>query len=102
MSLSWWVWLVGGVLLFVAGVGSVLVPRRRAATLERRVAWSAARAAVDRATVSRDAVSARVPEADRLLAEAELVVAGGGGAGAARTAAEYARQADSMWRAAAR
>ncbi|MBM2620752.1 hypothetical protein JIG36_35155 [Actinoplanes sp. LDG1-06] len=100
MSLSWWVWPVGVVLLCAAGVGSVLVPRLRAASLERRVAWSAARAAIDRAAVSRDAAPVTVEEAERLLAEAELVVAGGGGPAAARTATDHARRADSMWRAA--
>lgn len=100
MSSSWWVWPAGIVLLFAAGVVSVLVPRRRAASLERRTAWSAARAAIDSAAVSRDGSAATVAEADRLLSQAELVVAGGGGVEAARTAAGYARRADAMWRAA--
>ncbi|WP_229706208.1 DUF6403 family protein [Micromonospora sonchi] len=44
------------------------------------MAWSTARAAIDSATVSRDATRARVPEAERLLARAEFLAAERGGA----------------------
>jgi hypothetical protein len=74
----------------------------RSAALQRRTAWSGARAAIGTAAVSRDACPVPVAEADELLHRAELILAGRGGSAAAGTAAEYARQADRLWRAASR
>ncbi|MEU6074706.1 DUF6403 family protein [Micromonospora sp. NPDC047074] len=91
-------WSVGGALLVGAGVVTTLLPRWRARSRDQRVAWSTARAAIDSATVSRDASAGRVPEAEQLLARAELIAAGRGGAAAARAAAEHAREADRLWR----
>ncbi|MET8121591.1 DUF6403 family protein [Micromonospora sp. NPDC005189] len=99
MSHTLLVWLVGGVLLVGAGLATSLVPARRARDRERRTAWSAARSAIDTATVSRDAATSPVPAAEQLLARAELIAAAQGGATAARTAAEHAQQADRLWRA---
>ncbi|PXY33522.1 hypothetical protein DI005_09350 [Prauserella sp. PE36] len=102
MSASWSVWLVGGVVLVAAGVGSTLLPRLRARGVRRRVAWSTARAAIDSATVSRDACAARVAEAEQLLARAESIAADRGGVLAAEEAARCAERADRLWRAARR
>ncbi|KXK58913.1 hypothetical protein AWW66_27110 [Micromonospora rosaria] len=93
------VWLLGGVLLLGAGFVTALLPRWRARAQDRVVAWSAARAAIDSAAVSRDAARRPVPEAERLLARAEHLAAGRGGPTAARTATGYARRADELWRA---
>lgn len=95
----WVIWLTGGVLLVAAGTAAGLVPRWRAREHDRRVAWSAARAAIDSAQVSRDAAAHPVAEAERLMRQAELVAAAGGGADAARLAARYAERADRLWRA---
>jgi hypothetical protein len=65
------------------------------------VEWSTARAAITRAEVSRDATSAAVPEAERLLARARHLAADGGGSAAARAAADCATEADRLWREAA-
>jgi hypothetical protein len=102
LSLSWVVWAAGAMLLIAAGFLAVAVPRRRSGALERRTAWSGARAAIDTATVSRDACPVPVAEADELLSRAELILAGRGGRSAARSAADCARQADRLWRAASR
>jgi hypothetical protein len=99
---SWPIWAVGVVLLAGAGFAAVVVPRWRAAELHRRTAWSAARAAIGTATVSRDACPVPVAEADHLLARAELIAARRGGRVAAQTASGYAQRADTLWRAAAR
>jgi hypothetical protein len=93
-------WLVGVLVLVVAGFAAVLVPHRRAVTERRRTAWSDARAAIGTASVSRDASPVRVPEAEQLLTRAELVEARRGGAAAAADAAGLARRADELWRAA--
>ncbi|SCL25174.1 hypothetical protein GA0074692_1909 [Micromonospora pallida] len=95
----WLIWLGGGVLLVAAGAATTLVPRWRTRQQERRIAWSAARAAIDSAAVSRDAAPRRVAEAERLMSQAELVAADHGGVDAARLAARYAQQADRLWRA---
>ncbi|XTZ13175.1 DUF6403 family protein [Micromonospora echinospora] len=95
----WLIWLTGGVLLVAAGAAATLVPRWRTRERDRRVAWSAARAAIDSATVSRDAAPRRVAEAELLMGRAELIAAGRGGADAARLATRYAEQADRLWRA---
>ncbi|WP_341716179.1 DUF6403 family protein [Micromonospora sp. FIMYZ51] len=99
MSPSLLSWLAGGVLLLAAGLVTTLLPRRRARAERARLAWSTARAAIDSATVSRDASPARIPEAERLLARAELLAAERGGAAAASAAAEHARRADELWQA---
>lgn len=99
--MSWVIWLAGALLLVAAGFATAYVPRRRARDLRVRVAWSSARAAIDSATVSRDACLADLPQADELLARAESLAASGGGADAADEAAEVARRADQLWRAAA-
>ncbi|MFG2060918.1 DUF6403 family protein [Micromonospora sp. NPDC048871] len=98
MSPSLLIWSVGGVLLLTAGIATTLLPRLRHRTRATRVAWSRARAAIDSATVSRDATVVRLPEADRLLARAELLAAERGGTAAAEAATEHARQADRLWR----
>ncbi|SCL27826.1 DUF6403 family protein [Micromonospora inyonensis] len=95
----WLIWLTGGVLLVAAGVAATLVPRLHTRERDRRVAWSAARAAIDSAAVSRDAAPHRVVEAEQLMSRAELIAAEGGGPDAARLAAGYAEQADRLWRA---
>jgi uncharacterized protein DUF6403 len=99
--MTWVVWVLGAVVLVGAGVGATYLPRARERDLRRRGAWSAARAAVDSATVSRDAAGHAVPDADDLLTRAELLVAGHGGARAAAEALDCAERADRMWRAAA-
>ena len=99
---SWPIWLVGVVLLVGAGFAAVVVPRLRVGDLHRRTAWSAARAAIGTATVSRDACPVPVAEADQLLSRAELIAARRGGRAAAQSAAEFAQRADTLWREAAR
>lgn len=99
--MTWMVWVAGAVVLVGAGFGAAYLPRRRGLDLRRRTAWSAARAAVDSAVVSRDATTRDVPEADDLLARAELLVAGHGGPRAATEAAGCAERADRLWREAA-
>jgi hypothetical protein len=95
----WLTWLIGGLTLLAAGFAATLVPRWRAHEQGRRVAWSTARAAIDRAAVSRDAAPVRVVEAEQLLARAELIAGDRGGQRAARAAAGYAQRADRLWRA---
>ena len=87
--------MLGVVLLAAAGFGVAYLPRARARDLRRRTAWSAARAAITSATISRDAAPHEVPRADELLARAESVT---GGAGAAEEAADCARKADQLYR----
>lgn len=96
-----WVWAGGAVLLVAAGFGVTYLPRARSRALRRRTAWSAARAAIDSAAVSRDAAPHDVPEAGDLFARAELLTAGGGGEAAAEEAADCAERADRLWREAA-
>ncbi|MBB4905185.1 DUF6403 family protein [Actinophytocola algeriensis] len=93
-----WVWVVGIVLLVVAGFAAAYLPRARARALRQRTAWSAARAAIASAAISRDAVPDDVPEAGDLFARAELLVANGGGVAAAEEAADCAERADRLWR----
>jgi hypothetical protein len=95
------IWVIAGVVILAAGFGVAVVPRLRARATDRATAWSAARAAVESATVSRDACAERRAAAEEELARADAIVAAGGGARAARTAAEHARRADRLWRAAA-
>lgn len=101
-DVTWLLWVVGAVVLVAAGVVVVYVPRRRGQDLDRRVAWSSARAALDAAAVSRDAAAHPVPEADELFTRAELLAARRGGAAAAAQVADCATRADRLWRAAAR
>jgi hypothetical protein len=96
--MSWLIWPIGGLLLLAAGVLTVLLPRLRARTLVRATAWSSAHAAIDTATVSRDASPVRVGEAEQLLTRAELIAAARGGRSAARAATECAQRADRLWR----
>ena len=93
-----WLWPFGLLVLFAAGVITVLPSRLRAADLRRRTAWSSARAAIEAAGISRDAARAEVPEAEQLLARAESVAAGRGGSKAADAATAYAERADRLWR----
>jgi len=102
MRFAWVLWPVGAVVLAIAGFVSSLLPKRRAQAAESRVAWSAAQAAIETAGVSRDAAAAPVPAAEQLLLRAELLAARHGGPSAAAEAAECARRADELWRAAAR
>ena len=99
---SWPIWTVGVVALVAAGFAAVVAPRLRAGALQRRTAWSAARAAIGTAGVSRDACPVPVAEAEQLLSRAELIAARRGGPAAARSAAECAERADTLWREAAR
>jgi hypothetical protein len=92
-----WVWVVGGVLLVAAGFAATYLPRARARALRQRTAWSAARAAIASAAVSRDAAATDVPEAGDLFARAELLAANGGGVAAAEEAADCAERADRLW-----
>ncbi|SFW79951.1 DUF6403 family protein [Amycolatopsis australiensis] len=94
-----WVWVVGAVVVVVAGSTAVAVPWWRDRALRRRVAWSAARAAIGSAAVSRDAAGGRDAEAEQLLARAETLAAGHGGVRAARAARDCAHRADTRWRA---
>ena len=100
MSSSWLVWLIGCVVLLVAGLATALVPRRRAREQTLEGAWLAAHAAIDSATVSRDAATTRSVDAEQLLARAEAISSGRGGRAAAREAAALARRADHLWQAA--
>ena len=100
--MTWLVWVLGAVVIAAAGAGVVAWPWWRDRDVRRRTAWSAARAAIDSAAVSRDAASAPLPEAEQLLARAETIAAANGGARAAQTAEDHARRADVLWQAAAR
>ena len=90
-----WLWVVGVVLLVAAGFGAVYLPRTRSRSLRRRTAWSAARAAITSATISRDAAPHDVARADELLARAESLT---GGLAAAQEAADCATEADRLYR----
>lgn len=90
-------WVVGVVLLVAAGFATVHVPRARSRALEERTAWSAARAAIAGAEISRVAAPGDVPEAQDLFARAELLAANGGGVAAAEEAADCAERADRLW-----
>jgi len=102
MRFAWFLWPVGAVLLAIAGFVTSLLPARRARARASRTAWSAAQAAIKTAGVSRDAAEVSVPEAEQLLLRAELLAARHGGPDAAGEAADCARRADELWRAAAR
>jgi hypothetical protein len=101
MGYSWWGWLLGVAVLALAGFATSYLPRRRAQARARSTAWSAARAAIETAGISRDAAPVDVPQAEQLLQTAELIAARHGGKDAAENATCYARQADELWRKAA-
>ena len=90
--------MLGVLLLAAAGFGVTYLPWARARRLGARTAWSAARAAIVSATISRDAVPHDVARADELLARAESLAASAGGQGAAREAADCATKADRLYR----
>lgn len=92
------VWVVGGAVLLAVGFVPAFLPRLRQRQQARQIAWSTARAAIDSAVVSRDAAPVRMPEAEVLLTRAQWLAAHRGGQAAARSAAEYAQQADRLWR----
>ena len=94
-----WFWAAGAVLLVLAGFAAVWVPHRRTVAERRRVAWVTAHAAIETASVSRDASPARLGEAEDLLSKAEQIAAHRGGPSAAESATELARRADQLWRA---
>jgi len=96
--MSWLIWAIGAVVLLAAGFSVAYVPWWRARDLRRRTAWSAARAAIESASVSRDAAAVRVVEAEELLAKAESIAADRGGVTAADLAAHCAERADRLWR----
>jgi hypothetical protein len=93
--------VAGGVLVVAAGFWGAFLPRVRARRVRVRTAWSAARAAMGSAAVSRDAVPGVVAAAEELFARAELLAAGRGGVAAAVAAEECAVRADRLWREAA-
>lgn len=99
--MSWLPLVLGVLLLAAAGFAATYLPRARAQDLRRRTAWSAARAAIDSATISRDAAPHDVPRADELLSRAESLAAGTGGLRAAEEAADCATRADRLYREAA-
>jgi hypothetical protein len=95
-----WVWPIGIAVLVIAGFAAALLPRRRQRLEASRTAWSSARTAIETAGISRDAAPVAVPEAEQLLLQAELIAARRGEAAAAQSAADHARRADRLWRAA--
>ena len=96
--MTWLMWSAGVVVLLAAGFAVAFLPWGRARDLRRRTAWSRARAAVESASVSRDACPVRVPEAEDLLARAEAVAADRGGVQAAGVVSDCAERADRLWR----
>lgn len=97
--MTWLTWLIAAAVLVAAGFLVVALPRWRAHDMRRRTAWSAARAAIESASVSRDAAAGRHDEAEQLLTRAESIAAHRGGTRAARSAQRFAEQADALWRA---
>lgn len=95
----WLVWVIGVVVLVVAGMSSVMLARNRSRRAGRAVAVSRARAAIESAQVSRDASSRDVPAADELLDRATLMLADDAGVDAADQAAALAGKADLLWQA---
>jgi uncharacterized protein DUF6403 len=95
---SWLVWVVGALVLVATGFAAAYLPRVRARATSGRTAWSAAHAAIDSATVSRDAAPRALPHADELLTRAELLAASGRGAAAAEEATDCATRADRLYR----
>lgn len=103
MPSSWPIWLIGVLVLALAGFATTFVARRRARDLRVRTAWSSARASIQRATISRNGLpGGELPagnvEAEDLLSEASLLTAARGGLDAAHTAGELADRADALWR----
>jgi hypothetical protein len=97
-GMTWLIWLVAAAVLLAAGFGVAFLPWWRAHDLRKRTAWSRARAAVDSASVSRDACRGAVPEAERLFARAESIAGERGGVKAAGMVADLAERADRLWR----
>jgi Family of unknown function (DUF6403) len=95
--MSWLIWLIAAVVLLASGFVGAFLPWRRAQELRKRSAWSRARAAIDSASVSRDACLVTVPDAERLLARAESIAADRGGAKAAGMVSDCAAHADRLW-----
>ena len=91
-------WVVGVVVLAAVGFAATYLPRARARDTTRRTAWAAARAAIDSATVSRDAAPHDLPHADELLTRAEFLAASRGGVAAAEEATDCATRADRLYR----
>lgn len=98
MQGDWLIWVIGVLVLVVAGFGAAYLSRRRVRHLYVGSAWATARSAIESAGVSRDAARGDHPEADALLARAELIAADHGGARAADEVAELAERADLLWR----
>ena len=98
MDASWLFWIIGALVLIVAGFAMSYVARRRARALHTRSAWAAADAALASARISRDASAVDVESADDLLGRAELIAADRGGPSAAREAELLAARADRWWR----
>ncbi len=96
--MSWLIWSIAAVVLLASGFAAAFLPRWRAQELRERRAWSHARAAIDSASVSRDACPVAVPEAELLLARAESIAADRGGAKAAGMVSDQAERADRLWR----
>jgi Family of unknown function (DUF6403) len=99
VSTYWPIWVIGCIVLIVAGFLAAFGPRWRARAYTQDAAWATARAAIDSASISRDATKTRVVEAEQLLAQAETIAADHGGRAAAHTATGYAERADQLWRA---
>ncbi|MGI8417895.1 MAG: DUF6403 family protein [Nakamurella sp.] len=95
----WLVWVIGVLVLVVAGMGSVVLAGNRTRRAGVEVAVSTARAAIASAQVSRDASSHDVPAADELLDRATLMLANDAGTDAADQAASLAGKADLLWQA---
>ncbi len=95
----WLVWVVGAVVLVVAGAGSVVLARNRSRRGGVDVAVATARAAIVSAQVSRDASPHDVRAADELLERATLMLAEHAGADGAKQAAALAGKADLLWQA---
>jgi len=94
---GWLAWPLGVVLIVGAGFSATYLARRRSRDLHRRTAWAIAHAAIDAASVSRDAARTPNAEAASLLARAELIAADRGGLTAARQAADCADRASRLW-----
>lgn len=94
--MGWVLWVVGVVLLVAAGFVVAYLPLARARTLRLHTAWSAAHAAIDSATISRDA-GPDLPDANELLTRAQILAAHRGGLAAAREAADCAAEADRLY-----
>ncbi|WP_020665094.1 DUF6403 family protein [Amycolatopsis benzoatilytica] len=100
--MTWWIWVLAAAVLMAAGYAVVALPRQRERKAQLRTAWAAAHAALERASISRDAAPGEHLEAEQLLARATALAAEAGGPRAAQTVREQARRADRLWQEAAR